>query len=199
MTSFSLSDYTLESFLDDDVPYGDLTTHVLGIGTKPGKIAFAARDRMVVACAEEAARLLELAGARVSAVAASGSELAPGVEILRAAGPAEALHCAWKVAQTLVEYASGIATITRRIVEAARTARPDIAVVCTRKTMPGAKSLSIRAILAGGATPHRLGLSETILIFAEHRAFLDGRSASETVASARRAAPEKKIVVEVCL
>jgi molybdenum transport protein len=92
---------------------------------------------------------------------------------------------------------SGIATITRRIVEAARTVRPDIAVVCTRKTMPGAKSLSIRAILAGGATPHRLGLSETILIFAEHRAFLDGQSASKTVAQARRAAPEKKIVIEV--
>ena len=197
MTRLTLSDRVLESFLDDDVPFGDLTTHVLCIGTKPGQITFAARDRMVVACAEDAARLLELAGARVNAVAASGSELAPGAAILSAAGPAEALHRGWKVAQTLVEYASGIATVTRRIVEAARTARPDIAVVCTRKTMPGAKSLSIRAILAGGATPHRLGLSETILIFAEHRTFLDGQTASETIACARRAAPEKKIVVEV--
>jgi len=197
MTRLTLSDRVLESFLDDDVPFGDLTTHVLGIGTKPGRIAFAARDRMVVACAEEAARLLELAGARVTAVVDSGSALAPGAAILEAAGPAEALHCGWKVAQTLVEYASGIATVARRIVEAARTARPDIPVVCTRKNMPGAKSLSIKAILAGGATPHRLGLSETILIFAEHRAFLDRQSASETIAQARRAAPEKKIVVEV--
>ncbi len=197
MTRHRLSDRVLESLLDDDVPLGDLTTHILGIGAKPGRIAFAARDRMVVACAEEAARLLELAGARVTAVAESGSELAPGTAILEAMGPAEALHCGWKVAQTLVEYASGIATAARRIVEAARAARPDIPVVCTRKNMPGAKALSIKAILAGGATPHRLGLSETILIFPEHRAFIVRESASETIARARRAAPEKKIVVEI--
>lgn len=197
MTRLKLSDRVLESLLDDDVPFGDLTTHVLGIGAKPGRITFAARDRMVVACAEEAARLLELAGARVSTVAESGAELAPGRAILEATGSAEALHCGWKVAQTLVEYASGIATAARRIVEAARAARPDIPVVCTRKNMPGAKAVAIKAILAGGATPHRLGLSETILIFAEHRAFLDRQSAAETIDRARRTAPEKKIVVEV--
>lgn len=197
MTRLKLSDRVLESLLDDDVPFGDLTTHVLGIGAKPGRITFAARDRMVVACAEEAARLLELAGARVSTVAESGAELAPGRAILEAVGSAGALHCGWKVAQTLVEYASGIATAARRIVEAARAARPDIPVVCTRKNMPGAKAVAIKAILAGGATPHRLGLSETILIFAEHRAFLDRQSAAETIDRVHRTAPEKKIVVEV--
>lgn len=193
----ALNGRVLESFLDDDAPFGDLTTHVLGIGAEPGNIAFAARDRMVVACSEEAARLLELAGARVTALAASGSALEPGAPILSASGSAGALHRAWKVAQTLVEYASGIATATRRIVEAARAGRPETAVVCTRKNMPGAKALSIKAIIAGGAAPHRLGLSETILIFAEHRAFLDRQSAPAVIARARRGAPEKKIVVEV--
>ena len=192
-----LNDIVLEAFLHDDAPFGDLTTHVLGIGAEPGQITFAARDHMVVACSEEAMRLLELAGARVSAAVASGSELAPGAPILAATGTAGALHRAWKVAQTLVEYASGIATAARRIVEAARMGRPDIAVACTRKNMPGAKSLSIKSILAGGATPHRLGLSETILIFAEHRAFVGGQTASAIIAQARRGAPEKKIVVEV--
>ena len=192
-----LSDSLLEALLHDDAPFGDLTTHVLGIGAMPGRIAFAARDRMVVACVEEAARLLEIAGARASATVASGSELAPGAPILAATGPAEALHRAWKVAQTLVEYASGIATAARRIVEAARAARPDVAIACTRKNMPGAKALAIKSILAGGAMPHRLGLSETILIFAEHRAFFGGQTAAAMVAQARRGAPEKKIVVEV--
>lgn len=192
-----LSGSVLEAFLHDDAPFGDLTTHVLGIGAEPGQIAFAARDRMVVACVEEAARLLEIAGARASATVASGFELAPGAPILAATGPAGALHRAWKVAQTLVEYASGIATAARRIVEAARAARPGVAIACTRKNMPGAKALSIKSILAGGATPHRLGLSETILIFAEHRAFLGGQTAAAMVAQARRGAPEKKVVVEV--
>jgi molybdenum transport protein len=191
-----LNDSLLEALLHDDAPFGDLTTHVLGIGAMPGRIAFAARDRMVVAGVEEAARMLELAGARVSAAIASGSELAAGAPILAATGPAGALHRAWKVAQTLVEYASGIATAARRIVEAARAARPDVAIACTRKNMPGAKALSIKSILAGGATPHRLGLSETILIFAEHRVFFGGQTAA-MIAQARRGAPEKKIVVEV--
>jgi molybdenum transport protein len=44
---------------------------------------------------------------------------------------------------------------------------------------------------------HRLGLSETLLLFAEHRLFLDEVPA-HTVARLRRAQPEKKIVVEVC-
>lgn len=196
MTRLKLSDRVLESLLDDDVPFGDLTTHVLGIGAKPGRITFAARDRMVVACAEEAARLLELAGARVSTVAESGAELAPGRAILEATGSAEALHCGWKVAQTLVEYASE-SPRRRGGSSRRRAARPDIPVVCTRKNMPGAKAVAIKAILAGGATPHRLGLSETILIFAEHRAFLDRQSAAETIDRAHRTAPEKKIVVEV--
>jgi molybdenum transport protein len=192
-----LNDSLLEAFLQDDAPFGDLTTHVLGIDTMPGRIAFAARDRMVVACVEEAARMLELAGARVSAAIASGSELAAGAPILDATGPAGALHRAWKISQTLVEYASGIATAARRIVEAARAARPDVGIVCTRKNMPGAKALAIKSILAGGAMPHRLGLSETILIFAEHRVFFGGRTAAAMIAQARRGAPEKKIVVEV--
>jgi molybdenum transport protein len=45
--------------------------------------------------------------------------------------------------------------------------------------------------------PHRLGLSETILIFAEHRAFLGALTPVETMARVRRGAQEKKIVVEV--
>jgi len=132
--------------------------------------------------------MLELAGARVSAAIASGSDLAAGAPILDATGPAGALHRAWKASQTLVEYASGIATAARRIVEAARAARPDIAIVCTRKNMPSAKALAIKSILAGGAMPHRLGLSETILIFAEHRVFFGGRTAAAMIAQAQRGA-----------
>ena len=60
------------------------------------------------------------------------------------------------------------------IVDAAKQAKPDIVVACTRKSLPGTRSLSIKAILCGGAVPHRLGLSETILVFAQHRVFSGG-------------------------
>ena len=192
-----LPDSLLADFLADDVRLGDLTTHLLGIGPQPALMTFAAREPLVVAGAEEAARIVEMTGASVDLHAPSGTALAGGEAILAASGPAAALHRSWKVAQTLVEIASGIATSARRVVEAARSVRPDVAVACTRKTVPGAKLLSIKAIMAGGATPHRLGLSETILVFEEHRCFLANTSPSQIVERLRRGGPEKKIVIEV--
>lgn len=193
----ALPDHVLDALLADDVPLGDLTTHALGLSGLPARMTFAARDRLVVALAEEAARLVERSGADVTLLVASGTALAPGAPILEARGPAGALHRAWKVAQTLLEIASGIATTTRAIIEAARAVSPDIAVACTRKTVPGAKALSIKAIMAGGAVPHRLGLSETVLVFEEHRRFLKDVAPAEIVARLRRTVPEKKVVVEV--
>lgn len=192
-----LPDAMLADFLADDARLGDLTTHILQIGQRPARMTFAARDPMVAAGSEEAARILEMAGAAVDLEAGSGTPLARGDMILTARGPAAALHRGWKVAQTLVEITSGIATSARRIVDAAHSVRPDVAVACTRKTVPGAKLLSIKAIMAGGAMPHRLGLSETILVFEEHRRFLGGAQPKETIEHLRRGAPEKKIVTEV--
>lgn len=192
-----LPDALLAEFLADDVRLGDLTTHLLGIGSQPALMTFVAREPLVLAGAEEAARIIEMTGAAVVLQTSSGTSLAGGGPILTASGPAGALHRSWKVAQTLVEIASGMATATRRIVDAARAIRPNIAVACTRKTVPGAKLLSIKAIMAGGATPHRLGLSETILVFEEHRCFLADASPNQIVERLRLGAPEKKIVVEV--
>ncbi|WP_026607369.1 ModD protein [Methylocapsa acidiphila] len=192
-----LPDALLDQLLADDVPFLDLTTHVLGVGEKAGRMSFSARHGMVAACVEDAGRIIERAGAKVTLQAKSGAELAPGAALLTAAGPASALLRAWKIAQNLIETTAGIATATRRIVEAARAVAPDVAIACTRKNAPGTKLLAVKAILAGGATPHRLGLSETILIFAEHRAFLAGLTAAQMIGVARREAAEKKIVVEV--
>ncbi|MGA2892698.1 MAG: ModD protein [Xanthobacteraceae bacterium] len=192
-----LPDALLADFLADDVRLGDLTTHLLGIASQPALMTFAARQPLVLAGAEEAARIIEMTGATVELHQSSGARLAAGGPILTAVGSAGALHRSWKVAQTLLEIASGIATATRSIVDAAQALRPDIAVACTRKTVPGAKLLSIKAIMAGGATPHRLGLSETILVFEEHRCFLADRSPAQIVDRLRRAGPEKKIVIEV--
>lgn len=186
-----LSDAALAALLAQDVPYGDLTTESLGLAGRPARIRFAARGAMVLAGTEEAARLIALAGGTVHSLRPSGTAVEAGAAFLEGSGPADALHRAWKVAQTLVEYASGIATRARRIVDAA----PGVTVACTRKNFPGAKDLSVKAVLAGGAVMHRLGLSETLLVFPEHRAFLSGPPEA-WIADLRRKAPEKKIVVE---
>ncbi len=74
---------------------------------------------------------------------------------------------------------------------------PDIAVACTRKNVPGTKRFAVAAVKAGGAVMHRLGLSETVLVFPEHRAFLGEEMLAEVVDRLRRAAPEKKLLIEV--
>jgi molybdenum transport protein len=195
MTSAS-SRAELEQLVADDTPYGDLTTYALGISHVPGQMEFLARGAMIVAEAESAAAMLEIAGCHVKLVTASGAALAPGAPILYAEGPAGALHRGWKVAQTLIEIWSGVATAARAIVDAATTVSPDVVVACTRKNVPGTKPFAIRAVRAGGAVMHRLGLSETILVFPEHRAFL-AEPLAETVKHLRHGAPEKKLVIEV--
>ena len=188
----ALSDEALYRLLTDDVPMGDLTTESLGLQGRPGQLKFYARGAMTVCGTEEAVRLFTLAGAYAEAVVASGVATERGALLLTATGPADALHRPWKMAQTLVEWASGIASGAAALVRAAAPAP----VACTRKNAPGTKALSIKAIQAGGAIVHRLGLSETLLIFAEHRLFLD-EPPSTTIARLHTRQPEKKVVVEV--
>jgi molybdenum transport protein len=187
----------LERLLAEDVPDEDLTTLSLEIGGRPGVMEFHARQDMVVAGSGIAADLMRLAGAEAMAVMPTGSRAKAGALLVTAKGPAAALHKSWKVAQTLTEILSGIATATRALVDAAAAVDPNVRVACTRKTVPGARQLSMIAIRAGGAVPHRLGLSETILVFAEHRVFLQGVSLSDMAARLRRQTPEKKLAIEV--
>jgi len=192
-----IPDSEIERFIEEDVPYGDLTTNLLGFGEQKGEILFTTREKTVVCCTEEAARVLQKCGAEVLFTLPSGTTADPGTPILKAEGTAAALHAGWKVAMNLLEYASGIATRTGTIVERARKANPYINVVTTRKSFPGTKKIAIRAIMAGGAFPHRLGLSESILVFSQHTTFLGGLDAFlETIPYLKKSAPEQKILVE---
>lgn len=95
-----------------------------------------------------------------------------------------------------METASGVATCTRAMVDAAREANPEVRVATTRKTPPGLRKLMLKAVLAGGGGVHRAGLSETLLVFAQHRAFLPVEPLAHSLARLRRASPEKKIMIE---
>ena len=192
-----LSDHELHQLLAEDVPFGDLTTESLGIAAEPGTIRFFARDPMTACGVEEAVRLFQLCGARAEARVASGDDAPPETLLLEAAGPAGALHRGWKTAQTLMEWCGGIASSAAAIVAAARRGHPDAMVAGTRKNVPGNRKLAVKAFKAGGAVMHRNGLSETLLIFAEHRQFLGGEPPAATLARLRRLCLEKRVVVEV--
>jgi len=194
---YRIPDLEIERFLEEDVPYGDLTTTLLGIGGEVGELTFTSRERTVVCCTEEAGTVLGKCGATVTFSLPSGTVIEPGTLLLRAEGNAAALHAGWKVALNLLEYASGIATRTGTIVDRVHAVNPEVAVVSTRKSFPGTRKISMKAIMAGGALPHRLGLSESILVFSNHTVFLGGLEPFlERIADMKRRAPEHRIIVE---
>ncbi len=193
-----LSDAEIEQLLDHDVRFGDLTTRTLGIGDLPGSMSFKPRRDMVLCGVDEAARLLSMLGAEVVFQSKSGAYIRAGELVLEAQGSASALHAGWKVAQTVMEWASGVATAMAEIIAAARAVVPDIAVSVTRKSVPYTRKLALKAALAGGGEVHRLGLSDTVMLFPEHRGF--SRAAEDlgaTISRLKRSLPERMIMVEV--
>lgn len=187
-----LSDEAILQLLNDDAPWGDLTTSLLIPPKTTARVDFSARYPMTLCAAEEAARMFQLKGATLTFVQPSGSQLNPGDIILSASGLAATLLTVWKSAQVLVEWASGIASAAREMVDNAQ----GVPVACTRKQVPGTKALSIKAVHAGGAMMHRLGVSESILVFAEHRQFFHTCS-GKTLFQLKQRAPEHRAIVEV--
>lgn len=187
-----LSDAILWQLLHDDVPQGDLTTELLLVADQQVEIEFRARQSMTVCGTEEATRLFGLVGATATCIIPSGQTVPAAQILLVAKGSMTALFMAWKAAQVLIEWASGIASATHQLVQSAG----QVPVACTRKQTPGTKLLATKAVKAGGGIMHRQGLSETILIFAEHRQFIS-QQPDVIIQNLHQRAPEHKIVVEV--
>ncbi|MDY0116864.1 MAG: ModD protein, partial [Sulfurimonadaceae bacterium] len=124
--------------------------------------------------------------------------VAGGTLVLEATGSAKDLHKLWKISQNTLEYLSGIATYTKAMVQKAQQINPHAKIVTTRKNFPMTKELSIDAIIAGGATPHRLGLYDSVLVFEQHLNFLPTKEELEKAFFELKSNfMEKKIVVEV--
>lgn len=195
-----ISNPLLDSLILEDSPYGDLTSSVLGIDDQPGEIEYFTREDCILSCVEEAAQICKKLGLSIVSSKKSGERLAAGESFLCARGSAERIHTAWKVCLNLCDYYSAVATKTNRMVRAAQTENSHIAVLTTRKGIPATKPFATKAARAGGAFPHRLGLSETILIFDHHLAFIGGIEALiEKLPEMKAHCCEKKIIIEAGL
>lgn len=189
------SDTEIDAFLAEDVPYFDLTAELLDI---PGKanISFAARENGVICGTEEAAKICKKLSLETNIHIPSGGKSNSGDTILTASGDAKAVLKAWKPSQNILEYASAVATQTAKMVEAIKAVSPHTHFATTRKTIPNTKKLAIKAVLCGGGYAHRLGLSESVLIFAQYAA-LAGMSLEGCIQKAKEQTMEHKIAVEV--
>jgi molybdenum transport protein len=189
------SDNEIDSFIGEDSPYFDLTAELLGIGGN-ASVSFLARDEGVASGVEEAARVCEKLGLSVHIEKHSGERLKNGDLLLSAKGDAKSVLKAWKPSQNILEYTCAVATQTSKMIEAIHFVSPKTHFATTRKTIPGTKKLALKAVLNGGGGAHRLGLSESVLIFAQYAA-LAGVSLEECIKKAKNATKEHKIAVEV--
>lgn len=191
-----LSDAELWEYIREDVPYLDLTTYLLDGPECSATLTIRPRERVVAACTEEAARIAELLGCEVESCANSGTWI-ENKDLLVIRGSGESLHQAWRTCQILLEYACGMATYAREMLDAAHAVNPGCEIFVTRKSFPFAKRFCVRALLCGGVLPHRLGLSETVLVFDQHRALYEDAAAFESaLAQLKSRCAEKKLVVE---
>lgn len=194
---FYLSEHELDRLLLEDIAFGDVTTRALNIGTQAGQMTFRRRHAGRVSGIAVARRLLAKLDLAVVTHAADGTDVDANTVLLTASGTADALHQGWKVTQNVLEWCSGVAQYMHVMAVAAERINPQVRLACTRKSIPGTKSLAVMAVIHGGGILHRAGTAESVLLFANHRhCCAEPTNWPAMVARLKRAAPEKKIIVE---
>jgi len=192
---FDLTDFVTRVLAEDLGRDGDVTS----AATIPADAQFTAemncREPIVVAgieIAEAFFRALD-AGVRVETLVSDGDELAAGTVLMRLRGNARAMLTAERSALNTLQHLSGIATLTRRYVDA--IAGTGAILLDTRKTIPGLRVLDKYAARMGGAQNHRMRLDDGVLIKDNHVAVRGG--VAEAVKRAREADTGLQVQVEV--
>jgi nicotinate-nucleotide pyrophosphorylase (carboxylating) len=186
--------------LEEDLAWGDATTDVLvPPGLRCSGVLLAKASGVIAGLPVAEAVFHEIEPAvSFQAIVHDGAAVRSGEILARVEGPAAALLRAERVALNFLQRLSGIATLTRRYVEAVQGTSAQI--VDTRKTTPGLRALEKYAVRAGGGHNHRFCLADGVLIKDNHIAALAAAGASlrEIVARARQHTPHSlRVQVEV--
>ena len=182
--------------LEEDVRDGDITTDATVLAAQQARGVFIVKADCVVAgldVAFEAFRQLEPA-VRITARTHDGESCiaaGAGAEIAEVAGSARALLVGERTALNFLQRLSGIATRARRFVDASGG---HITILDTRKTTPTLRVLEKYAVRAGGASNHRAGLFDAILIKDNHIRLAGGVQAA--VARVRAHRPGMRVEIE---
>ncbi|NLN11709.1 MAG: carboxylating nicotinate-nucleotide diphosphorylase [Acidobacteria bacterium] len=175
---------------------GDLTTDSVIPATAQARARIVARAAGRIAGLAPALAVFPLLSPAVGseALVSDGDDVAAGATLATLAGPARALLTGERTALNLLGRLSGIATAARDL--GAQLAGTRARLAGTRKTTPGLRALEKHALVCGGATPHRAGLHDAVLIKDNHLAVAGG--VGEAVRRARAGVGHLvKIEVEV--
>ncbi|MGV8074331.1 MAG: carboxylating nicotinate-nucleotide diphosphorylase [Syntrophobacteraceae bacterium] len=173
--------------LDEDVGQRDITTEALVGPDSMGQAVVLGREPFVLSGSYPFRRVFELIepGVRVECFYKDGETIAPDVPAFKIDGRARTLLTGERTALNLLQRLCGIATYTRKMVEAISGTR--CILLDTRKTTPLWRALEKEAVRHGGGSNHRFGLSDGILIKDNHIAAVGG--VRTAIGRARRVAP----------
>ena len=194
---FNLTTSELEKYIQDDLPYFDLTTSLQNCNGVKAQIEVFTREDIIVSCSEEAAKIAELLNCKIDFFVKSKMEIEKGSTILKYSGNYEDIHKAWRLTQILLEYSCKISTYAYQMKEKIEKINSSCELLTTRKTFPFSKRFCIKAAFCGGAMPHRLNLSETVLFFEGHRIlYKNNDEFYEDLKKIKTKIPEKKLNIE---
>jgi nicotinate-nucleotide pyrophosphorylase (carboxylating) len=153
--------------LSEDIGSGDVTSQLTVPATRQARGSFLAKDSLVLAGIELLPLVYELrGGAEVEVLSRSGERHQHGDVLALVRGSARTLLECERVALNFIQRLSGVATLASRYVDAIEGTRSKV--LDTRKTTPGLRRLEKQAAAAGGATNHRHGLFDAVLIKNNH-------------------------------
>lgn len=180
--------------LDEDIGPGDVTTRAVVPRDLDATARFMVKTRCVLAGMPVAREVFHQTDPDVvwESAAADGDPCEPGQIIGRVTGNARSILAAERAALNFLQHLSGIATSARDYVEAAGGR---VAVLDTRKTIPGFRALAKYAVRCGGGKNHRAGLYDGVLIKDNHVRIAGG--VEEAVRRVRESGTSLPIEVEV--
>lgn len=154
--------------LEEDIGAGDVTSEFFVKSGLRGRARIIAKEHAVTAGVETAAEVFARVDSqlRVSIARESGTKVAPPEVVLEIEGTVRSILTAERVALNFLQRLSGVATMTRRFVDAVAGTKAKI--LDTRKTTPGLRALQKAAVRAGSGQNHRFGLFDMAMLKDNH-------------------------------
>ena len=183
----------LDDWLSEDIGNGDVTSQSVvdnsickaEVSGGPGIISGLAISRT----------LLSKVNIESSTSFSDSDEIKSVVSVLSLSGKAHDILKVERLLLNLLCHLSGVATLTAKVVSAAKSVNPKVEILATRKTIPGFRELEKQAVVHGGGQPHRMRLDGAILIKDNHLRLC--KEITKAIERSRMKHPDLMIEVEV--
>jgi nicotinate-nucleotide pyrophosphorylase (carboxylating) len=191
------ADRLIELALAEDVGEGDITTGWTVSEKATACADLVAKEAGVIAGTEVAGRVFRHVDTRITfeVERLDGTDVSPGDRVGVVAGPARGILTAERTVLNFLKRMSGIATMTSHFVKAVTGTKA--AILDTRKTLPGHRTLDKYSVTVGGGKNHRIGLYDMVLLKENHIEAADGIGPAIHAVKQAMAQSGRKVKIEV--